>query len=140
MERAVELRILIVEDDEICRKVLRLNLERLGYKLIDQAASGFIALPLINKNIYDVIFTDIHMPVMDGIELVKHLRALENIENNKRYAEVIGVTGTWINSAFNKEAESLGIKNTISKPYQQKQIIQALVNVGLRYQGDEREC
>ncbi|MBV8679731.1 MAG: response regulator [Aquitalea sp.] len=65
--------ILVVDDDEINRKVAGLFLQRLGWKT-DQAASAFEALEQLQKHDYHCVLLDISMPGMSGIELCRKLR------------------------------------------------------------------
>ena len=66
-------RILAVDDDESIRRILKVNLERGGYT-IETAESGASALPLLLKNHYDLLISDVMMPEMDGLELLEHVR------------------------------------------------------------------
>lgn len=64
------IRILLAEDDTSMREYLKRALERTGYA-VDTADSGVSAMPLLEKNTYDLLLTDIVMPGMDGIELAQ---------------------------------------------------------------------
>jgi DNA-binding NtrC family response regulator len=63
-------RILVVDDEKIIRDSISFILKKEGYT-IDEAANGRLALDKINQQPYDVIITDIEMPVMKGIELLE---------------------------------------------------------------------
>lgn len=67
------LRLLVVEDNEINLEVMTSQLEGMGYEVF-QASNGEKALTLLAKNDFDVILTDLDMPVMDGYKLTKQLR------------------------------------------------------------------
>ncbi|MGD9368161.1 MAG: response regulator [Desulfobacteraceae bacterium] len=79
-------RILLVDDEEGIRKVLGISLADIGYEVLT-AADGKQALALFTQHKPPIVITDIKMPVMDGIELLKHIKR-ENSE-----AEVIMLTG-----------------------------------------------
>ena len=66
-------KILIVDDDEGLRSVLKRNLEQKGYQ-VTIAASGSGALKLFAKNAPDLIVSDVSMPEMDGFEFCRILR------------------------------------------------------------------
>lgn len=67
-------RILVVDDDPSTRFLLRLIFERAGYH-VTEAQHGVAALIHIKDTLPDLIVTDMMMPVMDGGELIEHLRA-----------------------------------------------------------------
>jgi CheY-like chemotaxis protein len=67
------LNILIIDDDPAIREELRDALEAWGYAVTD-AANGREGLKLIKKAVPDIVITDIMMPEMDGIEIVRSLR------------------------------------------------------------------
>ena len=68
-------RILLAEDDASMRTYLVRALERVGYA-VDPVASGIDALPLLERESYDLLLTDIVMPGMDGIELAQRAASL----------------------------------------------------------------
>lgn len=65
--------VLVVDDDDDMRFILRLLLERSGYQVAD-AANGVAALVSIKAMRPDVLVTDLRMPVMDGAELTQRIR------------------------------------------------------------------
>jgi len=68
--------ILLVEDHEMIRDAVRTYFdENDEFNLLDEAQNGLQALSLIKSNNYDLILTDINMPKMDGLELMKNLRS-----------------------------------------------------------------
>ena len=67
-------RILVVDDDELTREVLRDYLSDAGYDVL-VAVDGLQACRVLNGFRPDVVITDLEMPVMDGLELIRWLRA-----------------------------------------------------------------
>jgi CheY-like chemotaxis protein len=72
-------RVLVVEDDATLRAVIRLVLEREGYE-IDEAPHGSAALSAMADEMPDVALVDLKMPVMDGAELIRRMRADTRLE------------------------------------------------------------
>ena len=71
------MRILLVDDESLARQRLASLLKELGYTdIVGEAANGVQALQEISRTNPDVVFLDIRMPVMDGIEVARHLKAL----------------------------------------------------------------
>lgn len=68
------LSILIVDDEKLARNLLRSKLQSFGYSRIQEAESGIEALKLLDEHMPDVIFADIMMANMDGLELLKTIR------------------------------------------------------------------
>ena len=66
-------RLMLVDDEEGVRRFLGLSLIELGYE-VKTAENGEAALALFDEFKPDIVFTDIKMPVMDGIELLKRIK------------------------------------------------------------------
>jgi two-component system, chemotaxis family, chemotaxis protein CheY len=106
--------ILTVDDSASMRQMVRFTLETAGYQVL-QAEDGVEALELARTTDADLVLTDINMPRMDGITLVRELRALKNYrfvpmlmlttesaQDTKQRGKEAGATG-WIVKPFNPE-------------------------------------
>ncbi|MFB3109478.1 MAG: response regulator, partial [Candidatus Binatia bacterium] len=68
--------ILLVEDDGEVREALSAQLQSEGYGVVE-AKSGNEALELVQRTPFDVVLTDVQMPGLNGIELLKHIAPLQ---------------------------------------------------------------
>ena len=118
------LRILIVEDDKVSLMVLDLMLKEKGH-FIESATNGSEALVLHAKNQYDVIFMDIQMPIMDGIEATAKIREREG---KNRHTPIIALTAYALVGDREKFL-SYGLDEYIPKPIKMGELFQILEEV-----------
>lgn len=110
-------RVLIVDDSPTMRQLLAFALKRLPGVSITEAANGVDGLKKITSERFDLIFTDINMPVMDGLKLVSLVRkdpALNDIP-----IVVISTEGA---EEDRNRAFALGANDYITKPVQSPQV------------------
>ena len=67
-------KILIVDDEEMIRKLLRILLDKLGYD-VKEAADGEEAIEELSKDVFDLLICDILMPKKDGWEVIKEAKS-----------------------------------------------------------------
>lgn len=79
-EIAYEMSLLLVEDDDVLLKQLHRYLSRF-FKKVDTATNGIEALELYTKSPYDLVITDLTMPLMNGIELSNKIRCINEKQN-----------------------------------------------------------
>ena len=70
--------VLLVDDSMFMRNILKASLPKKGYRVTGEASSGLQAIELCKNNKYDVIFLDITLPDINGIETLKEIRKLDN--------------------------------------------------------------
>ncbi len=104
--------ILIVDDNEINRKVTSSIVEKLGYP-VTIARNGQEAVGLCKENNYSIILMDLSMPEMDGFEATEKIRGLEK-ESSR--ATIIAVTGHAF-LEYRQRCEEVGIDDFLTKPY-----------------------
>jgi len=130
------MRILIAEDDFIARRTLKETLSEYGdcdIALEGREAVQSFGAAIRNNNPYSVIFIDIMMPDMDGIEALKEIRKMEVDEGVIESAKVKGIMvtalgdpGTVVEAYYRGGATSY-----ITKPVDRKQLLSEMMNIGL---------
>jgi CheY-like chemotaxis protein len=114
-------RILVIDDDEQMRALLRDILERAGYE-VTEAQHGLEGLKLFRARPADLVVTDLIMPEKEGVETILELRA--------EYPEVpiIAVSGGGRNGPrdYLEIAARLGARRTVAKPFTRQEILVAV--------------
>jgi two-component system chemotaxis response regulator CheY len=109
--------ILTVDDSASMRQMVKLTLTEGGYKVIE-ASDGSLGLAAARANAVDMVLTDLNMPGLDGVALIRELRKLP------AYAGVpIILLTTESDAARKQEAKSAGATGWITKPFQPEQLI-----------------
>ena len=118
-------RLLLVEDNELNREIACMILCKYGFEL-ETAENGQEAVEMVAAaapGYYDLVLMDIQMPIMDGHEATRRIRALENPELAK--VPIVAMTA----NAFDEDrraAKDCGMNGFISKPINMQEVIQAL--------------
>ncbi|MDB9878499.1 ATP-binding protein [Amylibacter sp.] len=111
VENFKKINVLVVEDSITNREVLCDMLEEMGHKVIG-AMNGLESLEQVKKQIFDIIFMDINMPIMGGIEAVQKIRSGGGL-NSKTYIAGLTAHGS---DEFGVEAEQAGMDCYFTKP------------------------
>ena len=119
--------ILVVDDNEDCRMILRMALERDGYRCIE-AADGIAALKLFQENPIDFIITDFQMPHMDGCEFLEVISSAA-----VSCPPAVMVTGS-LTDSVRMRATHAGALAVLSKPFDQRKILKLVREVVHRKQ------
>ena len=116
-------RVIIVDDEPIIRRGLRETIEwdSLGLEVAGEAADGAEALKLIGAIRPEILITDIRMPEMDGIELIREVRKLD-------YDVKITILSGYNDYSYLKAAIRLGVDNYLLKPIDNDELIGNLKN------------
>jgi CheY-like chemotaxis protein len=116
--------VLIVDDDELMRAVLRKVLERKGFDVVD-AENGIRALRLFDTQGVDVVVTDIFMPDEDGLELIQDLL------RRKPKLPIVAISGGGSHhvTSLLTVASALGAGAVLPKPFRSSDLIAALQGV-----------
>lgn len=110
--------VLIVEDDPNLRKILVAIVKKLGFTNIREAENGQKAWMTVNNASIGLILTDLNMPVMDGLQLSRMIRA------NPKYNHIpiLVITAADTKETIIKAGKS-GVDGYIIKPFDIKQIV-----------------
>lgn len=112
-------RVLVVDDSPTMRQLIVFALRRIPGLQIDEAGDGVAALKMLSNDPYDLLLTDINMPIMDGLKLISLLR------NDSQYNALPIIVITTEGASLDRErATALGANEYLSKPIQTARIIE----------------
>ena len=114
----VRYRCLVVEDSQVMRQLLVFALQRLRGLDVTEADDGVDALRKLTGSRFDIIITDINMPIMDGLKLIKRIRT----DGTHKGVPIIVVT-TEGSQEDRSRAMALGANAYITKPIQGPQVV-----------------
>jgi len=115
--------ILIVDDSESIRELLRLQLELHGYKVL-KGVDGQDAVHHLNGQKIDLVITDLIMPRMDGVGLILEIR-----KNNKYAFTPVLVLTTESQAAKKEEAKVAGATGWIGKPIVTEKLLEVIKKI-----------
>ncbi len=109
--------ILSVDDSVSALQMIKLTLAGAGYQVV-QAANGADGLSKARASRVDMVLTDLNMPVMDGLTLIRELRKLPAFKG----VPIVFLT-TESDAAMKQQAKAAGATGWITKPFQQDQLL-----------------
>ncbi len=115
------MRVLLAEDNDVNQKVGRLMLAKLGCQ-VDIVNNGEQALQAAQRTSYDVILMDVHMPVMDGLEATRRIRADLAADRQPR---IIALTAS-VTTDDRQACEAAGMDGYLPKPVRPSELAAAL--------------
>jgi two-component system chemotaxis response regulator CheY len=116
-------RILAVDDSPSMRDMVRIALTSAGFD-VTQANDGEEALKLAKEQSFDLILSDVNMPRMNGIELIRALRA----QNSYRHTPILMLT-TEDSADQKREGKEAGATGWMVKPFDPAQLIATMLRV-----------
>lgn len=120
-KRTRDLAILIAEDNKINQRVLKLSLKQLGYEA-DVVENGSRAVAAVVNGSYDVVFMDIQMPELDGLDATRQIH--ERLQSSFRPRIVAMTAGT--SDAERAACRDAGMDDFIPKPFERESLARAL--------------
>ena len=117
-------RILLVDDDESFRRMIRLSLDKLGHEVVE-ARNGAEALTLMKEGPPDILITDIVMPEKEGLEIIDEVRRKHP---NMKIIAMSG--GGRVNASdYLRIARALGADVVLAKPFSVDEMTASLNNL-----------
>jgi len=110
-------KIMTVDDSATIRQMLKFTLSDAGFEVIE-AIDGVDACAKLKENLVNMVITDLNMPKMDGIELIREVRK----DPANRFVPIIMLT-TESQEAKKQEGKSAGASGWIVKPFSPEQLL-----------------
>ncbi|RMG00323.1 MAG: response regulator [Nitrospirae bacterium] len=119
------IRVLVVEDSDSTRAMIRTIVEDLGEEfLVFDARNGFEALRMLPSERFDLILTDINMPDINGLELINF------VKNNADYRDIpLIIVSTERTEEDRKRGMELGADAYITKPFKPEELQETVKRV-----------
>jgi CheY-like chemotaxis protein len=117
-------RILVVDDEEKVRLILRTTLSGAGYQ-VEEAPNGKVALELYRQDPADLVITDIIMPEKEGLETILELR------RDFPEARIIAMSGSGLAApdSYLDSARRFGARHTFVKPVDEEALLEAVAEM-----------
>lgn len=116
-----DLRALVVDDSQAMRRSLLFALQRISGLHCEEAADGAEGLKKLTQQRYDLVLTDINMPLMDGLKLIHHIRQ----SPQHRSVPVVVIT-TEAAAEDRSRAMALGASAYLVKPVQATAVLETV--------------
>ncbi len=119
------MKVLIVDDIFLNRYILMRALKNKGFEVFE-AENGRLALEIIQQQAIDVVFMDIEMPVMNGIETARNIRQL--YYSSEKKIKIIALTA-YNPSLIYEEVNLSDFDGYLSKPFDEEKVLQTLQQI-----------
>lgn len=106
--------ILLVEDDESNAEIAMVLLEQFGPS-VTHAVNGALAVAAYRGTPFDMVFMDCQMPVMDGFEATRQIRAIETADSTRRHTPIVALTAHSF-AGYRDECIAVGMDDYMTKP------------------------
>ena len=120
-----EIKILLVDDDDLSRRMLGLLLSENGYNY-DTATNGIEAVTSVQSNTYDIVLMDLQMPLMDGFEATLKIREWEVNDN---HTPIVALSAMLLDNEIQK-CLKVGMDTCIEKPFDTETLFKLIDSYG----------
>ncbi len=124
LDQVQGMHILVVEDNLFNQEIAKEFLQQAGM-IVDIAANGFAALEAIEETVYDLVFMDIQMPDLDGLEVAQRMR----VQHSAEQLPIVAITAHAM-SGDREKSLAAGMNDHITKPIDPNQLMSMLVKWG----------
>ncbi|MEA1673688.1 response regulator [Nitrospirillum sp. BR 11163] len=121
-------RILLVEDDRSTQILVSTILRGVGHE-VEVVDNGAAAVEAVDKGTYDLVFMDMHMPVMGGLEATTRIRALPRTSDRPLPPLVVLTAG--VTAEERERCRAVGLEVFLSKPVDLEKLLHTAATVGL---------
>ncbi len=121
-EEKLNIKVLIAEDTELNQMVFRKQMQKMGFGY-DFAENGKVAIEKLQTGKFDIILMDMHMPVMDGFEAIKHIR--KNMPEPLNSIPIISISANIMNDTPSL-CINAGANDYIPKPFKLNELEQKI--------------
>jgi signal transduction histidine kinase/DNA-binding response OmpR family regulator len=122
-EKIGKLKLLVVDDEEYNRMLFRTILNRWGTSF-DEAGDGLKALEMIRSSHYDLVFMDVRMPLLDGLQVTARIR--NELGKSETELPVIGISATHTSEDL-LEFRHSGMNAFLPKPFTEKMLLEIIM-------------
>lgn len=124
------IKVLLVDDEQYIREGLRqlVDWEEYGYEIIGEAGNGVDAIAILEESQVDVVFVDIRMPKMTGLELIEYVQ--EKLHRNIQFVILTG----YADFEYARMAIRMHVKNYMLKPIQKEELSDILHKLNKEHQ------
>lgn len=119
-----QIRALVVDDSQAMRRSIMYALQRISGMVCTEAQDGADGLKKLTQGQFDLVLTDINMPLMDGLKLISHIRQA----TDHRHVPIVVIT-TESAAADRERAMKLGASAYLVKPVQAKVVMDTVRDV-----------
>lgn len=129
--------VMLVDDEQFTRQGLRslIDWQSCGYEVILEADNGEDALALINQQKPDLVITDIRMPVLDGLELIRAVYE----QNDRLHAPTFIIISGYNDFKYAQQAVRYGVHDFILKPIDKEEMTETLVTLSEKLKLERQE-
>ncbi len=131
MDRLKKASLVIADDEPILRMDLREMLEDQGYEVVGEAPDGFDAIEICRKTHPDLVFLDIKMPIVGGLEAAK-------VINEGHLADAIIMLTAFTSLNYVEQAKQNGVWGYLVKPISERDLMPA-IEIALRRSQESKQ-